>query len=176
MFGDGGTGQADKRFDRGKQVLTALIGVLGTIVGFYFGSSTEKQTTAVTQSQGLTFAPANLSNSQPKKGEKITISSFVYGGKAPCTYSITFDTPLIPAVKDIASPDGSIKQEIAMPATLHADKDVKFQITVKDSDNKTADYNKDGAQKDFIESQVSEFSHLAHAEMRWAADHAFGSP
>jgi len=31
----------DDRFDRGKQVLTILIGVLGTIVGFYFGSSTE---------------------------------------------------------------------------------------------------------------------------------------
>ena len=29
----------DKRFDRGKQVLSVLIGVLGTIVGFYFGSA-----------------------------------------------------------------------------------------------------------------------------------------
>lgn len=29
------------RFDRGKQVLTMLIGVLGTIVGFYFGSTQE---------------------------------------------------------------------------------------------------------------------------------------
>jgi hypothetical protein len=29
----------DKRFDRGKQVLTVLIGVLGTIVGFYFAGS-----------------------------------------------------------------------------------------------------------------------------------------
>jgi len=29
----------DKRFDRGKQVLSVMIGVLGTIVGFYFGSS-----------------------------------------------------------------------------------------------------------------------------------------
>ena len=29
----------DKRFDRGKQVLTTLIGVLGTIVGFYFGAA-----------------------------------------------------------------------------------------------------------------------------------------
>jgi hypothetical protein len=28
----------DRRFDRGKQILTTLIGVLGTIVGFYFGS------------------------------------------------------------------------------------------------------------------------------------------
>jgi hypothetical protein len=39
----------DKRFDRGKQVLTALIGVLGTIVGFYFASaitSTQQAKTA----------------------------------------------------------------------------------------------------------------------------------
>lgn len=31
--------EGDKRFDRGKQVLSVLIGVLGTIVGFYFGST-----------------------------------------------------------------------------------------------------------------------------------------
>ena len=30
--------ESDKRFDRGKQVLTTMIGVVGTIVGFYFGS------------------------------------------------------------------------------------------------------------------------------------------
>jgi hypothetical protein len=35
------TADDDRRFDRGKQVLTILIGVLGTIVGFYFGSSTD---------------------------------------------------------------------------------------------------------------------------------------
>jgi hypothetical protein len=41
------TADADKRFDRGKQILTILIGVLGTIVGFYFGSTpdTEKPLT-----------------------------------------------------------------------------------------------------------------------------------
>ncbi|HVR27081.1 MAG TPA: PASTA domain-containing protein [Candidatus Polarisedimenticolia bacterium] len=38
----------DKRFDRGKQVLSVLIGVLGTIVGFYFGAET-KPTTEQTQ-------------------------------------------------------------------------------------------------------------------------------
>jgi hypothetical protein len=30
---------ADKQFDRGKQVLTMLIGILGTIVGFYYGTA-----------------------------------------------------------------------------------------------------------------------------------------
>src|SRR5437870_1757919 len=36
IVSDGGE-DADKRFDRGKQVLSVLIGLLGTIVGFYFG-------------------------------------------------------------------------------------------------------------------------------------------
>jgi hypothetical protein len=35
---------AEKRFDRGKQVLTTMIGVLGTIVGFYFGTAVGPQT------------------------------------------------------------------------------------------------------------------------------------
>jgi hypothetical protein len=41
----------DKRFDRGKQVLSVMIGVLGTIVGFYFGSETTspKQVTPTEQ-------------------------------------------------------------------------------------------------------------------------------
>lgn len=36
------TSEDDKRFDRSKQVLTMLIGVLGTIVGFYFGSTSSE--------------------------------------------------------------------------------------------------------------------------------------
>jgi hypothetical protein len=44
----------DKRFDRGKQVLSVLIGVLGTIVGFYFGSAPDtrsRQGTSTEQTQ-----------------------------------------------------------------------------------------------------------------------------
>lgn len=44
----------DKRFDRAKQVLTILIGVLGTIVGFYFGSTDDAP---ATQQQVQTEGP-----------------------------------------------------------------------------------------------------------------------
>jgi hypothetical protein len=136
----------DKRFDKGKQVLSVLIGLLGTIVGFYFGSSTDIKATPTTSgAQILAIAPANVSKSQPKKGEKFTISSFVSGGKAPYAYSITFDPPLLPAIKDAKSPDGVIREEVAVPDTLAADTQVKYQISVTDSENKTVDYNKDGA-------------------------------
>jgi hypothetical protein len=136
----------DKRFDKGKQVLSVLIGLLGTIVGFYFGSSTDTKPVAAESVPVLTIAPANVSNLQPKKGEKFTIVSFVSGGKAPYTYSITFDSALT-SIKDVKSPDGVIKQEITVPDTLAVDTDVKYLITVTDSDNKTADYNKGGTQK-----------------------------
>jgi hypothetical protein len=136
----------DKRFDKGKQVLGVLIGLLGTIVGFYFGSAREISAAQPTpKAQVVTIAPANVSNLQPKKGEKFTISSFVSGGKAPYTYSITFDSPLLPAIKEVQTSDGVIRQEFTVPDTLSADTQVKFQILVTDNEKKTADYNKDGA-------------------------------
>jgi hypothetical protein len=146
LYGDGGD-NGEKRFDQGKQVLGVLIGILGTIVGFYFGSSTDVRATPAAGSQVLAIAPAAISNSQPKKGEKFTITSFVYGGKAPYTYSISFDPALIPAIKDVKTTDGTIRQEVVVPDTLSTDTDVQFEIVVTDSDKKTADYNKDGAQK-----------------------------
>jgi len=136
----------DKRFDKGKQVLGVLIGLLGTIVGFYFGSAKETSATPPTaKAQVLTIAPANVTNLQPKKGEKLTISSFVSGGKAPYVYSITFDSPLLSPVKDVQTGDGVIRQEFTVADALTADTQVKFQISVTDNDKKTADYNKDGA-------------------------------
>lgn len=133
----------DKRFDKGKQVLGVLIGLLGTIVGFYFGSAKETSATPlIAKAQVLTIAPAYISNLQPKK---VTVSSFVYGGKPPYVYSITFDSPLLSAVKDTQTSDGVIRQEFTAPDTLTSDTQVKFQISVTDSEKKAADYNKDGA-------------------------------
>jgi len=146
LYGDGGD-DGERRFDQGKQVLGVLIGILGTIVGFYFGSSTDVRAMPANAPQVLTIAPAAISNMQPKKGEKFTISSFVSGGKAPYTYSITFDPPLIPAIKDVKTADGIIKQDIIVPDTLSADAEVQYQIMVTDSLSKTADYNKDGTEK-----------------------------
>jgi hypothetical protein len=128
---------ADQRFDKGKQVLSVLIGLMGTIVGFYFGASTDTKT----QTQALAIAPATISNQQAKKGDKFTISFVASGGRPPYVYSIIFDsaTPLA-SIKDAKSADGAIKQEFTVPDTLAADTEVKFQTSVTDSDNKTVDY------------------------------------
>ncbi len=50
----------DKRFDRGKQVLTVLIGVLGTIVGFYFAGSQGAGTLTPTPAITSTVLPNGI--------------------------------------------------------------------------------------------------------------------
>jgi len=72
----------EKRFDRGKQVLTVLIGVLGTIVGFYFASGNK--------SSGEGSKPAITSTSLPngivgsKYGAQITVT----GGTPPLKWTV----------------------------------------------------------------------------------------
>jgi hypothetical protein len=56
----------DKRFDRGKQVLTTLIGVLGTIVGFYFGSANETAQQKPQTEQSQTLATKITTTSLPE--------------------------------------------------------------------------------------------------------------
>jgi len=55
---------ADLRFRRGNQLFTALIGILGTIIGYYFGSSHNPGTPTVTPTVSIatsSLPPASLS-------------------------------------------------------------------------------------------------------------------
>jgi hypothetical protein len=80
----------DKRFDRGKQVLTILIGVLGTIVGFYFGAASNTQTPQVppTAPAALTITTQTLPPGAAKQPYP-SVSLAATGGTAPLTWSAT---------------------------------------------------------------------------------------
>ena len=143
-----------QRFEQGREIFTTLIGILGTIVGFYFGST---QTAAPAATPPAAAAPtvavapapiptgqlatARVSTLTPKGGETITITSFVNVGTPPYTYSITFEPNVIPAVRDVPSREGFIREEIPIPAGLAADTPVKFRIDVNDSRGNTVSYN-----------------------------------
>ncbi len=132
-----------ERFALGKEILTTLIGVLGTIVGFYFGSSTDIQSREnakplQNEFRSLQIAPFSVSNEKPKKGEAISIASFVYGGKPPYNYTISFSPAnLVPPISK-ESQDGTIKEDIKLPDTVEKGKELWLKIEVKDSVGKSS--------------------------------------
>jgi hypothetical protein len=119
----------EKRFDRGKQVLTMLIGVLGTIVGFYFGAaldtnSAQQTPTATEQAQTLAIAPTTLPDGAANTPYPSTTLQTT-GGTPPLKWSVT---PALPADLTLDAATGTISgiPTAALPRTT-------FTFTVTDS-------------------------------------------
>jgi hypothetical protein len=118
----------DKRFDRGKQVLSVLIGVLGTIVGFYFGAETAspKQPTPTEQTQ--TSAPKITTTTLPDGAVNKAYPSTTLQTTSvtpPLKWSVT---PALPAGLTLDATAGTISgtPTATMPKT-------PFKFTVTDS-------------------------------------------
>lgn len=146
ILGNGGQDLKD-RFSFGKEVLSVLIGVLGTIIGFYYGSTIK--TEAKDQPAGIQMATVKITPDRPVAGTSVNFSTLVTGGEQPYTYSIKFDTDVLPAIVNQPSSDGKISQDISIPS-LPANTstvDIGFQIEVKDKKGAVFTYNKNGQQK-----------------------------
>ena len=87
---------AKERFPMAKEILTLLIGILGTILGFYFGSADKVSAT-------LDLGDIQLSQQQ--------LFTRVSGGTPPYRYTIMSSDPDFKVVKDAAS-DGWIIQSL----------------------------------------------------------------
>lgn len=85
------TSESDRRFDRGKQVLTVLIGVLGTIVGFYFGSAPDSRAPRTEEPQQSSLVMTLPAGKVGSPYPAITLSSA--GLTPPITWSISPDLP-----------------------------------------------------------------------------------
>jgi beta-lactam-binding protein with PASTA domain len=120
--------QGDKRFDRGKQVLAVLIGVLGTIVGFYFGAAPDTAKPKI---------PTEIQKTQPK----IATTTLPDGTANKAYPGVTFQTsglilplkwsvsPALPAGLSLDSASGMIS---GTPTAAFASK-TPFTFTVTDS-------------------------------------------
>jgi len=122
-----------ERFTQGKEVLTILIGILGTIVGFYFGS--EKAETS--QQKQFSVAQVELTESTPKPGGTTDIVTYVEGGEPP--YRFTVDFPDDTNITDITGQkdkDGLIFQNVAIPDGIGNGKEVSFDMIIRDATGK----------------------------------------
>jgi hypothetical protein len=119
LVGPEPTDANDARFQRGKEVLSLLLGVFGTIVGFYFGSETAKSSIEeVFQLSTLDISPQPVGPA----GE-ITVRAVVKGGTPPYHYGLALGNDPVD-VKDLAFDGGWIVKQLkltvqAEPETIH---------------------------------------------------------
>lgn len=117
---------SEKQFQHGKEVLSLLLGVFGTVVGFYFGSS----------HPGITVSDLKVSEIMvlpeiPRPGEEVTVRAFVTGGTCPCEYSVALGNDK-PNEKTDVPENGIITKQIVLP-TEPASSEIPIQLRITDS-------------------------------------------
>jgi hypothetical protein len=131
------TDDVAKRFTAAKDLLTIVVGIVGTIMGFYFGTATGDGT-------NLAIASVLLSPPVIHAGENATISGHINGGTKPYKYTVSFVDPdpsgALPAddlnkmkVAVDGSKDGVISNAIAAPAKVDKPKILFYTLTVTDA-------------------------------------------
>ena len=133
--------EIDNRFNRAKDLLTIIIGILGTILGFYYGS-------LVGGESRLNVANVALSSAAAKAGEAVQISATILGGTAPYTYEIQFEdrtgeanTRAIPQTTK-SSDSGAIRESVTIPTVGKA---TAILFTIVATDTKGAQARASGA-------------------------------
>jgi len=139
-----GSKDLDKRFAFGKEVFTVLVGVLGTVMGFYYGQAAATggpggpggANPPGQAAQTIQIAAAQVTPPRPKVGNEFTLTANITGGEKPYTYAITFSDPAAivgnPVVNQQSDGTISHKFTVANDPAL-ADKPIGFTIQVKDS-------------------------------------------
>ena len=129
----------DKRIVVGKEILTILVAVLGTIVGFYYGASTAKSS----ETAGSNNRPA-ISVEAPKVNRAsdgtLTLTANITGGTKPYQYSVKFTPDTIKAVENQET-EGQISLPVAAPSPAPAD--IIVVIQGKDKNGTEFTFNKD---------------------------------
>lgn len=127
-----GKGTTDEKFGRAKDILTVLIGIFGTIIGFYFGSQMDDGKKA--ELEGLKITKPFVTETV-KSGEKFTYVTFVSGGTPPYYYSIILDEEIKPKYEKHTQ--GWIKEELTAPIVTENETKT-LRLYVKDHrDNKS---------------------------------------
>jgi hypothetical protein len=120
----------ERRFERGKEILALLLGVFGTIVGFYFGSAVAAK--GQTEETIVRMAPLRLSAGSATSGAEFTLTTYISGGKAPYKYGIGFDKNEIKAETPV-EPNGWITKTTTAPKVT-ADRTALVRVVVEDAD------------------------------------------
>jgi len=116
---------SDRKFQRGKEVLSLLLGVFGTIVGYYFGS-THAGAMAALRISGIEALP-----SVTAAGTVVSARALAAGGSPPYRYVITLDGGNGKETQQV-SENGVISERITLPKEPR-NKTHSLHLTVEDA-------------------------------------------
>jgi len=130
----------DKRIVVGKEILTILVAVLGTIVGFYYGATAAKPAEAGGANNRSAISVEAPKLSRGSDGS-LTLTANITGGATPYHYSVKFSPETIGAI-DNKETDGQISVPVTLPSP--APKEISVSIQGKDQNGIEFNFNKDG--------------------------------
>lgn len=124
-----------ERFNQGKEILSILIGILGTIVGFYFGAINGSDGST----QALSVSVPQIINSNPAPGETFSMVAQVQGGKPPYEYNFKFNGELgITPIENMFSTSGLIVQDFEIPASSKPGSRHNINLSITDATDRNA--------------------------------------
>ncbi len=122
----------EKQFQRGKEILSLLLGVFGTIVGFYFGAEVAKGAEEM-----LRVAAIHVSSPTVSAGAKFSIMTVVSGGVPPYRYGVGLDNPSVDVMEEVDK-SGWIEKELTAPP-VSKEGTVMLTVRVQDANGHTAE-------------------------------------
>jgi hypothetical protein len=122
----------EKRFQRGKEILSLLLGLFGTIVGFYFGSETVKG--AQNEPAMLQVSSLDLSPQPATTTGTLTIRAVVKGGSPPYRYGI-MQGKAASELTDVAAEGGWIVKQLPVRAPAQGESQ-SIHILIQDAADK----------------------------------------
>jgi hypothetical protein len=127
----------EARFNKAKDLLTIMIGIFGTILGFYFGSLANAP--GASNPSELSLTNFGVPSVAVAPGDKTTIGATVTGGKLPIKYDVLFSDPAGSAdapslsVKDQQIKDNKVAQPITIPATIKPPSLLNYVLVIRDA-------------------------------------------
>jgi len=121
------------RFNQGKEVLGLLLGVFGTIVGFYFAAELAKGE----DNRALTVSSILLNSQEAAPSGSVTVTLMVLGGTPPYRFGVAISKDQPGDLPELVRPDGWIVKPVDVPANTPPGV-LPIRVAIQDADGQRA--------------------------------------